>query len=249
MPGLCGPTMMMILGFLPISPTISKTLSSSPHFRPSKPGPNAWGRRLRRRGGAASYVQPRRSRGRAQWRKWRRREILFRSEALRGLPSRTAAEAGRAWAVADMEQVGPGEVTGAGWYEVCVLSTDSTSLPSVRCWFRPTLPAPAASQVPPPFPARPRSAPRGVLGGSDADPPRPRPPESAREGRPGSPSRDTLFTLRGEARHGIWVVGVRSWIWAGVRVSERGGKHLHVPIGLRLTVFRSPPTSFENGSE
>ncbi|XP_032727699.1 uncharacterized protein LOC116875970 [Lontra canadensis] len=99
--------MMMILGFFPISPTISKTLSSSPHFRPSQPDPAAWGRRLRRRGGAAPYARPRRSRGRAQWRKWRHREILFRSEALGGLRSGTAAEAGRAWAVADMEQLSP----------------------------------------------------------------------------------------------------------------------------------------------
>lgn len=66
--------------------------------------------------------------------------------------------------MADMEQVGPGEVTGVGWYEGCVLPADSTSLPSVRCWFRPTLPTPSASQVPPPSSARPRSAPRGVLG-------------------------------------------------------------------------------------
>lgn len=193
----------MILGFLPIFPTFSKTLSSSPHFRPSKPGPDAWGRRLRRRGGAAPYARPRRSQGRAQWRKWRRREILFRSEALRGLPSRTAAEAGRAWAVADMEQVGPGEVTGSGWYEVCVLSTDSTSLPSVRCWFRPTLPAPAASQVPPPFPCSASLRPARGSGGlrrrpSAAPPTRERP---GRASRIALPRHALHFEGRGEARN------------------------------------------------
>lgn len=101
--------------------------------------------------GCTSTHVPVRSRGRAQRRKRRsRREILFRSEALQGLRGRTAAVAGGTRAVADMEQVGLGEVTGAGWYEGCVSPADSTSLPSVRCWFRPTLPTPLMSQVPPP---------------------------------------------------------------------------------------------------
>lgn len=100
--------------FFPLPYPYVRLRPSRPLLRRARAGGGAKGRNRRR-----THV-PLRSQGQTQRRKWRRWKIFFRSEALLRLQSRTAAWAGRAGAVADMEQVGPGAVGGSGWRERAV---------------------------------------------------------------------------------------------------------------------------------
>ena len=128
-------------------------------------GPEGLGAGLRRRGGASGLRTSRIALGGGLSGGSGDGSCLSARRRCWGGGVRLRLRVGRAGVVADMEQVGPQEVTGTRWwYEGYVLPADPVSLAGVRSWFRPTLPTPSAPYVPPPSSARPSSTPRGIQG-------------------------------------------------------------------------------------
>lgn len=158
----------MSLGFFPIPPTVRKlfsslTLASVPTSGLWGVGPEGLGAGLRRRGGAADLRTSRIALGGGLSGGSGVGRSLSARRRCWGGGVRLRLRVGRAGVVADMEQVGPQEVTGTRWwYEGYVLPADPVSLAGVRSWFRPTLPTPPAPHVPPPSSAPPRARFRGL---------------------------------------------------------------------------------------